>query len=171
MPASKFQSQARLGKSASCFSFPFLAPPLDSTCWLQRPSSLNHNTPSQGLGAFHSNECTLLIHLLIQYCCQFQLVTVHVLSFGHYLLLADISLICSQQNVRLKTRRIMKTEFSKPIHFGTNSCLGLQPNQSLFKFPLAPMGVLAPRSAHAWPSAQPPINISRNFSEHMHGGW
>ena len=59
MPASKFQSQARLGKSASCFSFPFLAPPLDSTCWLQRPSSLNHNTtPSQGLGAFHSNGST-----------------------------------------------------------------------------------------------------------------
>ena len=30
-------------------------------------------------------------------------------------------------------------------------------------FSLAPMGVLAPRSAHARPSAQPPINMSRNF--------
>ena len=30
------------------------------------------------------------------------------------------------------------------------------------KFPLAPMGVLAPRSAHAWPCAQPPINTSGN---------
>ena len=35
------------------------------------------------------------------------------------------------------------------------------------KFPLAPMGVLAPRSTHARPSAQPPIDTSRNFSAHM----
>ena len=35
------------------------------------------------------------------------------------------------------------------------------------KFPLAPMGVLAPGSAHARPSAQPPINTSRNFSAHL----
>ena len=27
-------------------------------------------------------------------------------------------------------------------------------------FPLVPMGVLAPGSAHGWPSAQPPINAS-----------
>ena len=31
------------------------------------------------------------------------------------------------------------------------------------KFPLVPMGVLAPGSAHARPSAQPPIDTSRNF--------
>ena len=31
------------------------------------------------------------------------------------------------------------------------------------KFPLAPMGVLAPVSAHAGPSAQPPIGTSGNF--------
>ena len=36
--------------------------------------------------------CTLLINLPIQYSCQFQLLTVHVLSGGHYLLLADISI-------------------------------------------------------------------------------
>ena len=35
---------------------------------------------------------------------------------------------------------------------------------NLFKFPLAPMGVLAPVSAHAGPSAQPPIDTSGNFS-------
>ena len=31
------------------------------------------------------------------------------------------------------------------------------------KIPLAPMGVLAPLSAHAGPSAQPPIGTSGNF--------
>ena len=36
--------------------------------------------------------------------------------------------------------------------------------------PLAPMGVLTPGSAHARPSAQPPIDTSGNFSAHMSGG-
>ena len=31
------------------------------------------------------------------------------------------------------------------------------------QFPLAPMGVLAPGSAYARPSAQPPINMSGNL--------
>ena len=31
------------------------------------------------------------------------------------------------------------------------------------QFPLTPMGVLAPVSAHAGPSAQPPIGTSTNF--------
>ena len=35
------------------------------------------------------------------------------------------------------------------------------------KFPLAPMGFLTPGSAHARPSAQPPINTSGNFPAHM----
>ena len=35
------------------------------------------------------------------------------------------------------------------------------------KFPLAPMGVLAPMSAHAGHSAQPPINASGNFPAHV----
>ena len=38
------------------------------------------------------------------------------------------------------------------------------------KIPLAPMGVLAPGSAHARPSARPPIDTSGNFSPHMSGG-
>ena len=38
---------------------------------------------------------------------------------------------------------------------------------SLRKFPLAPMGVLAPGSAHTRPSAQPPIHTSGNFQAHM----
>ena len=38
------------------------------------------------------------------------------------------------------------------------------------EIPLAPMGVLAPGSAHARPSAQPPINTSGNSSAHMSGG-
>ena len=32
------------------------------------------------------------------------------------------------------------------------------------------MGALAPRSAHARPSAQAPIDTSRNFSAHVSGG-
>ena len=35
------------------------------------------------------------------------------------------------------------------------------------KFPLAPMGVLVPGSAHARPSTQPPIDTSGNFLAHM----
>ena len=43
-------------------------------------------------------------------------------------------------------------------------------SDNIFKFPLAPMGVLAPGSAHARPSARPPIDTSGNFSAHMSGG-
>ena len=38
------------------------------------------------------------------------------------------------------------------------------------KFLLAPMGVLAPRSAHTRPSAWPPIDTSEKNSAHMSGG-
>ena len=37
----------------------------------------------------------------------------------------------------------------------------------LKKIPLAPMGVLAPGSAHASPSARPPIDTSGNFPAHV----
>ena len=35
------------------------------------------------------------------------------------------------------------------------------------EFPLTPMGVLASGSAHAIPSAQPPIDMSGNFPAHV----
>ena len=35
------------------------------------------------------------------------------------------------------------------------------------KFPLTPMGVLAPRSAHARPSDRPPIDMSGKFLPHV----
>jgi hypothetical protein len=35
------------------------------------------------------------------------------------------------------------------------------------KFPLTPMGVLAPWSAHVRPSARPPIDMSGNFCERL----
>ncbi len=35
------------------------------------------------------------------------------------------------------------------------------------KFPLTPIGVLAPGSAHARPSAQTPIDMSGNFPAHV----
>ena len=37
----------------------------------------------------------------------------------------------------------------------------------LGKIPLAPMGLLTPGSAHAWPSARPPINTIRIFPAHL----
>ena len=39
--------------------------------------------------------------------------------------------------------------------------------KEVLKFPLAPMGVLAPVSAHARHSAQPPIDTSGNFPAHV----
>ena len=35
------------------------------------------------------------------------------------------------------------------------------------KFLLAPMGFIAPGSAHARPSAEPPIDTSGNFAAHV----
>ena len=48
-------------------------------------------------------------------------------------------------------------------------CLGyvLFSKKYTYEFPLAPMGVLAPGSAHARPSARPPIDTSGNFPAHM----
>ena len=37
----------------------------------------------------------------------------------------------------------------------------------IWEFLLTPMGVLAPGSAHARPSAQPPIDVSGNFPPHV----
>ena len=39
------------------------------------------------------------------------------------------------------------------------------------KFPLAPMGVLAPRSAQLRPSARLPIDVSRNFPACVSAEW
>ena len=50
------------------------------------------------------------------------------------------------------------------VHVGMKKCI------TMIKIPLAPMGVLAPESAHVRPSARPPIDTSGNFSEHMSGG-
>ena len=41
----------------------------------------------------------------------------------------------------------------------------------VWQFPLTPMGVLAPGSAHARPSAQPPIDVSGNFPAPMSEEW
>ena len=48
--------------------------------------------------------------------------------------------------------------------------LELSSLKTYIKFLLAPMGVLAPGSAHARPPARPPIDTSGNFSAHMSGG-
>ena len=42
--------------------------------------------------------------------------------------------------------------------------------RKIYAIPLAPMGVLAPGSAHAWRSTRPPIDTSGNFSAHVSGG-
>ena len=46
----------------------------------------------------------------------------------------------------------------------------LKAMKKIKEIPLVPMGVLAPGSAHARPSAQPPIDTSGTFSAHMSGG-
>ena len=55
-------------------------------------------------------------------------------------------------------KRILKQKLKNPIK---NS------DTSIHIFPLALMGVLAPGSAHARPSAQPPIDMSGNFPAHV----
>ena len=45
--------------------------------------------------------------------------------------------------------------------------VNLQRRNKKLKFPLLPMGVLAPGSSHARPSAQPPIDTSGNFPAHL----
>jgi hypothetical protein len=52
----------------------------------------------------------------------------------------------------------------KAQNFGFSGCLDIE------KFPLAPMGVLAPGSAHSRPSAQPPIDPSGSFRSKCLGG-
>jgi hypothetical protein len=42
--------------------------------------------------------------------------------------------------------------------------------ENYIEFPLAPMGVLAPRYAHARPFAWPPIDTSGKFSAQVFGG-
>ena len=52
----------------------------------------------------------------------------------------------------------------KIVLYSGFSCL-----DKLFKFPLSPMGALAPGSEHARPSAQPPIDTSRNLLVQVSG--
>ena len=47
------------------------------------------------------------------------------------------------------------------------SSQGQRTHSARTKIPLAPMGVLAPGSARARPSARPPINTSGNFPAHV----
>ena len=56
---------------------------------------------------------------------------------------------------------------SQNINTALSERASASPEQQEEEFPLASMGVLAPRSAEARTSAQPPINASRNFLEHV----
>ena len=51
--------------------------------------------------------------------------------------------------------------------FRSKNCKGIFTRVNSSKFPLAPMGVLAPGSAHARPSPRPHIDTSGNFPAHM----
>ena len=49
---------------------------------------------------------------------------------------------------------------------------GTKKNKKInYQIPLAPMGVLAPVSAHAGHSAQPPIDTSGNFPARVSAEW
>ena len=82
-----------------------------------------------------------------------------------------------QNSEQLLLKKVIKPEFL--LYFSWNQYLnGLKRDlfriifvlRKRWKFPLAPMGVLATWSAHARPSARPPIDTSGNFSGHMSGG-
>ena len=62
--------------------------------------------------------------------------------------------------------KALSTFFDKTVHLFSPLAVYVL-TQTFLKFPLAPMGVLAPGSAHARPSAQPPIDMSGNFPEHV----
>ena len=57
--------------------------------------------------------------------------------------------------------------FASTLNFGQSwqnfSYCGRLKKYMFVEFPLAPMGVLGPGAGHARPSAQPPINTSRNL--------
>ena len=53
---------------------------------------------------------------------------------------------------------------------GNGQTIKMDKSISNLKFPLAPMGVLAPGSAQARPSPQPLIDTNGNFSARMSGG-
>ena len=71
-------------------------------------------------------------------------------------------------------KEIEKTEYKQKMDTAAQSVQALIiANDGLIldkeKFPLTTMGVLAPGSAHARPSAQPPIDVSGNFPPHVSG--
>ena len=61
------------------------------------------------------------------------------------------------------------------VHLSSSNVISCHISQTFIatpygKFPLAPMGVLAPGSAHAWLSAHPRIYTRVNFSAHVSAG-
>ena len=69
-------------------------------------------------------------------------------------------------------RRLDKFLVSEDLNIKESEILHISDNHyktnlNMKKFPLTPMGVLAPGSAHARPSAQPPIDVSGNFPARM----
>ena len=72
-----------------------------------------------------------------------------------------------QLNINLFLLEQIPSSFSYPQFPISSLCLVLITTANN---PLAPMGVLAPGSAHARPSARPPIDTSGNFWAHMSGG-
>ena len=61
----------------------------------------------------------------------------------------------ANQKLEDKLERMMNLAFQWSNTVGKGSI------RKVAKFPLTPMGVIAPGSAHARPSARPPIDISR----------
>ena len=60
------------------------------------------------------------------------------------------------------------TNFQNPTTiFWENEQWAGEKKEERKRIPLTPMGVLAPGSAHARPSAQPPIDMSGNFPAHV----
>ena len=75
---------------------------------------------------------------------------------AHMMVLAQHSPFCHRFFMSRKELKVADMFFTTMKHSVVEAAIGV-------KFPLTPMGVLAPGSARARPSAQPPIDGSGNF--------
>ena len=90
----------------------------------------------------------------------------HILSFKEVELLVEVSL---QSVIQLMMILIHKSETAQAT--GLDAVFKDNKDPTVYQteetIQLAPMEVLAPGSANARPSAQPPIDTSGNFPAHM----
>jgi hypothetical protein len=88
------------------------------------------------------------------------------LKIQNYLKDRKISVQAAKTLFRWRTRSALFDLFDEDIPSDISETV-MKISKLREEIPLTPMGVLAPGSAHARPSAQPPIDVSENFPAHM----